>query len=223
MAIVRVTTTTSTQRAVTMAQSVAIRPVTMRQIYNGQTFTFRFPFAPREVNFDDLNADVMEIENPMRYPNLSQKGLRPTRLSFTVTIAERQSSGLKSVDDELRQLRAMALRDAPVTFTGMDRLLQYQAQLPGETTLSQSQWRITSLAVKVKYRANTPASVDAVANQIAQADVSLGFTEQRNVAVSAVYLPKLVYPVEFPSGGGGGGDVGSVGTSGGAGDGYGDY
>lgn len=198
-----------------MGQSRTPYGVTMRQfIWFGFYDDFVFPYAPKLVDFSNMSGEIAEIQRPRSYATVSQRNLKLTRVQFSFTMADRASGGLLPIDDELRRLRAMAMRDTNVTFQGLDRLIQYN--IPTEwftNVLTVSWWKIADLSIAVKQRTSNNPVFDlndgsAAGNRISVAECSMSLVEWRNPNIPFQWLPQITYPVEFPGGGGGSGSNG---------------
>lgn len=163
-------------------------PVIMRQFTTfPYTRDWTFDFAPREVTFDNISAEIAEISRVGRYPLASWRNPKLTHVGFEFRVADRESGGRVPVDLRLRALRDMSLSKSPTWFVGFDDLISYQSQYWYNVI---SAWFISSFSMKVVTRDTN--------NHILVADCAMSLVEIRNPSVPTAVLPIVVYPVDPP-------------------------
>lgn len=184
-------------------------PVTLRQFiwFTAPEETYVFPYAPREIAYEDLAAEIVEVERSQRYPLVEFKSPRLMKISFEVRIANRSSRGKLPIDEDLRKLRYMALRDTNVRITGLDRLVSERA-FPWSGSIETAWFKWTSFSITAQQREVLPG----IGHAITQANCAFQFVEWRNEVIQSVPLPRIFYPPEVPSNEGGGGEPTIVGT-----------
>lgn len=196
------------------SQSRAPTPFVMRQLLGfdpratlGYTYQdFEFPYVPREMSFEDLAPEIVELERPGKLPLVERKSPKLAKISFDFRIADRNSQGVVAVDDTLRTLRQLVARGQPVSFIGMDKVVQYQVKMY-DNSLSNAWYAITGFSIRTVQRVPRlypGSSGTSDRNAIAIADGSLQLTEQRNPWPTVIQVPRIVYPVDAPIGAGGG-------------------
>lgn len=184
--------------------------VVLRQLLpEGGVDSFEFPFAPREVSFEDLAGDVVEIARAGRYPHTEYRAPKLQKIAFDFRIADRDTGGIKPVDEQLDKLRTIALRDGVVQISGLDNLITYSN--PAQNIRYDAAWyRITNFALRSVQRTVDYQYVGS-AHRIAIADCSMTLVENRNDQLPIITVPRLYYNIDFPvvSGGDPGGVPGT--------------
>jgi hypothetical protein len=183
--------------------NISKSPAKMVQLSLGAPTIFTFPYAPVEVNFENLAAAYEETKRTAKWPTLNFSGYQLTKAALNFRLANRPSGGAFEIEDQLDQLRAMATVPFVVYFTGgVDRML-----LQGVTGISgrfSAWWRITDMSVKVLTR--------DLNNKATQADITMTVTEERNPTIPITFLSPIsyaVYPARKlpPQSGAGGGQT----------------
>jgi hypothetical protein len=156
----------------------------MNQLTFGPTTVFVFPYAPVEVNFENISASYEEVKRAGKYPTLAFSGYQLTKAALNFRLANRASGGQVNVEYEIQTLRAMATVPFPVYFTGGvdNMLLQGVRAIRGR---SAAWWRITDMSINILAR-----DLD---NKATQADVQMTMTEERNPSIPVVFLPPITY------------------------------
>jgi hypothetical protein len=160
----------------------------MTQFSLGEPTTFVFPYAPVEVNFENISASYEEVKRAGKYPLLSFTGYQLTKAALNFRLANRATGGQANVEIEIAVLRAMATVPFPVYFTGgVDRMLfQGVRTIRGRYT---AWWRITDMQISVLNR-----DLD---NKATQADVQMTVTEERNPTIPVTFLSPISY-TDYP-------------------------
>ena len=156
----------------------------MNQITFGATAVFVFPYAPVEVNFENIAATYEEVKRAGKYPTLAFSGYQLTKAALNFRLANRSSGGQVNVENEIDKLRGMATVPFPIYFTGgVDKmLLQGIKAIRGR---SGAWWRITDMSINVLAR-----DLD---NKATQADVQMTMTEERNPTIPVTFLSPIAY------------------------------
>lgn len=187
--------------------NVASTRVIMRQLLStGRYDTYEFPFAPREVSFEELSGDIVEIARAGRYPHTEYRAPKLQKVSFEFRVADRDTGGIAPIDEQLLKLRQMSLRDAVVQISGLDDLVTYSNRSEG-IRYDAAWYRITNFAFRSVQRAISGSSTNGN-HKIAIADCALSLVENRNDQLPVITVPRIFYPVDIPVASGG--DPGGV-------------
>lgn len=193
MAIARVPT--GFYQRLRASAATANERVVMRQfIWWGVYDDYEFPFSPRDISYEELAPEIAEVARNQRYPHVEQKSPRLMKVSFDVRIADRESGGIRPIDDQLVKLRNMALRNTGVTFHGLDKLITYRGtgSLASAPQLEQAWYRLTGFSIQSVRR----EVIAGFGHSISIADCSFQFVEWRNEVVDFIPVPRLIYPSE---------------------------
>ena len=156
----------------------------MNQLSFGATTVFVFPYAPVEVNFENIAASYEEVKRAGKYPTLAFSGYQLTKAALNFRLAHRASGGQFEVETQIDTLRAMATVPFPIYFTGgVDKLLLQGVR--GIRGRSSAWWRITDMSINVLAR--------DLNNKATQADVQMTMTEERNPSIPVVFLSPISY------------------------------
>ena len=156
----------------------------MVQLGFGPSTIFDFPYAPVEVNFENIAAAYEEVKRAGKYPTLAFSGYQLTKAALNFRLADRPSGGQVNVEDRIETLRAMATVPFAVYFTGgVDKmLLQGVRGIAGRFS---AWWRITDMSINILAR-----DLD---NKATQADIQMTMTEERNPSIPITFLSPISY------------------------------
>mgnify|MGYP007063362656 CR=1 FL=1 len=79
--------------------------------------TFEFPFGPKKVTYSNSSLEYREIQRPGRKPVLKATNPRLRTLNLNALMADRESGGKLSIEEDLQTLKDIASEDADLTFT----------------------------------------------------------------------------------------------------------
>jgi len=159
----------------------AVNAQASNNVWKYQPLTYVFPYAPVETSISDLAREYVEIERPSSQSLIAPKSPRLMKASFTCLIADRNSHGLTSVEQDLQHLAEMARRDSPIAFSGFGTFF---CKVPTDQVYRL--WRITDMSVSTRRR-------DPISGNITQAEVQFSITEDSNVGLASMALPRIVY------------------------------
>jgi len=150
-------------------------------VWKYSPLTYVFPYAPVETSISDLAHEYVEIERPSSQSLIAPRSPRLMKASFTCLIADRDSHGLISVEQDLQHLAEMARRDSPVAFSGFGTFF---CKVPTDQVYRL--WRITDMSISSRRR-------DPITGNITQAEVQFSITEDSNPGLASMALPRIVY------------------------------
>jgi hypothetical protein len=162
---------------------------------------YYFNPKPNQINYQNLGSDWTEIERVGQVPLVDWKNYKLMKVSFQfiVTPANGYRAGAfgdtaddgitLSIDDTLRELRAMATRPFPVTLFGFDDMLTHQLRFP----LTQSrgvEFAIAEFTISSLHRTGT--------GEINRATCDITLQELPLEKVTLIEMPKLLPMKKLP-------------------------
>lgn len=156
--------------------------------------TFEFPFGPKDIKYGANALEYSEVMRPSRKPLLRSKFPKNRTVAFTCVIADSESHGFLSCEDQLAILYSMAEQDKDLVFSHGGIALPFHV-------------RMTGLTVTARYRNKT--------GLITQAKVSMNLKESVAIDQEIIFMtavphePKVITAATNP---GGEPDVGSWGS-----------
>jgi len=160
----------------------------LKQGAMGRIRTYEFRYPPTNIQFDSLAPEWVEVERPGLVPIVGLRQYRLMRVQFEFLVSRNFDGIWQSVDDELYELRRMAVATDPVFFLYMDKVMTVPVNLPGanRATANGMFFRIVEFNIN-SLRRNTD-------NQITAAQCSMTLQEDFNLAIKAVSMPAIEYP-----------------------------
>lgn len=182
----------------------------MLQVSGADDLAYRFPYAPVQVEFSKLAAELEEVERPGSHAIIAERGPQLMRAAFQFRIAHRPSNGLQPVNRDMDLLRAMAGSGKPVMLLGVGGFFD-STDSTSQSALGGLKYRIVNLDLTVIRRGTN--------NEPWQVDADIELIEDHNPVFSSVNFVPFVYadaPIAAtPATGGGGGGGGNRRSGGG--------
>jgi len=138
-----------TDQVVSQAQLDAMAAAGADQLFSEDVFSFfgaggssltlkqfEFPFGPKEITYEGAALDYQEIQRPGLKPILKSVAPKLRRVALSAVIADRASSGLESVEDQIALLEGMAQDDLDLSFVHGGVHLGYLVRLTALTVTS---------------------------------------------------------------------------------------
>jgi len=152
---------------------------------------------PGQVSYSNLGSDWQDIERAGQIPLVDWKSYKLMTVSFQFVVVpsnayrmgafSEDASGTEinlSIDDDLRNLRAMATRPFPVILYGFDDMLNVQLRFPESDKARGVEFVIADMTMSAVHR--------TVEGAINRATVDITLREIPLEAISLIEMPKLV-------------------------------
>lgn len=152
---------------------------------DGTRYAYTFPFAPQQVQYNNLSPEISEISRPGRLPIIAFNKHRARQVAIKFLIAQPQDGLFGSVDDSIAELFAMIETARPVYFTNMDAQISNSLAETGTSNALRIFWSITDLNFS-SIRRNAD-------NQVVAAEANMTLVENVNIKVKIADLPRIVY------------------------------
>ena len=193
-------TNTRLQAANRISGAITIKSnnITAKMVLNktastDESYEFVFPYAPIDIEYNNLSAEWTEIARPGRTPLVDYSQNKLLQVSFRFLVARPFDGLVDSVDSDLQTLRYIASSQRTVSFFGMDGMLTNPFQIPGQPTRSSAGFffHVTEFSIR-SVRRNKD-------NKITAAECSITLTEVNDPAISVVSFPQIAYPPVLPA------------------------
>lgn len=152
---------------------------------------------PGQVSYSNLGSDWQDIERAGQIPLVDWKSYKLMTVSFQFVVVPSNSYRMGafsenasdteinlSIDDDLRNLRAMATRPFPVILYGFDDMLNVQLRYPESDKARGVEFVIADMTMSAVHR--------TVEGAINRATVDITLREIPLEAISLIEMPKLV-------------------------------
>jgi len=143
----------------------------LRKTEESGLLTFEFPFGPKEVQYSDHALKYQEIRRPGRKPLLRAQAPMNRSIKLNAVIADRETHGLASCEDQLQKLKDMAEADMDIEFR--HGYVTFPARL-----------RITSFNISSQER--------TLQGAISRASIDLAFKEVVPLNLEIVHLKAIL-------------------------------
>tara|TARA_Y100000004_G_scaffold168038_1_gene201088 strand:+ start:12649 stop:13413 length:765 start_codon:yes stop_codon:yes gene_type:complete len=118
-----------------------------------------FPFGPKDISHDKIEARFREIARPGKQPLLVKENEQLRTVSFSAVLAHKESGGVLPVDDLLGQIETIAANGYKCKFIYANTALSYFV-------------KITKLSYSIQYRDNEGLPIRAeVSFQLTEAPI----------------------------------------------------
>jgi hypothetical protein len=154
---------------------------------------FEFDYRPNSVNYSNIGSEWTEIGRVNNSPLLDFRSFKLMKISFEFLVGDNNNI-FTSCDDELRTLRAMAIRPFPVTFLGFDAMFNEQLIYPLFSGGSGIEFAIVDMSIVSVQRARADAGSfgQTPTGAINRATVNLTIQELPLEMQTLIQLPKLI-------------------------------
>jgi len=119
---------------------------------------FEFPYGPKDIKYGANALEYSEVMRPSRKPLLRSKFPKNRTVAFTAVIADKESHGLVSCEDQLATLYAMAEQDKDLTFSHGGIALPFHVRITGLTVTARQRTK-TGLITQAKIQMNLKESI----------------------------------------------------------------
>ncbi len=119
---------------------------------------FTFPYGPKDIKYGANALEYSEVMRPSRKPLLRSKFPKNRTVAFTCVIADKESHGFVSCEDQLATLYAMAEQDKDLTFTHGGIALPFHVRMTGLTVTAKER-RPSGLITQATIQMNLKESI----------------------------------------------------------------
>lgn len=190
--------TSINSNSVPQAEVSAIRGTNglrMFLIGNGEStdrnMTFYFPYAPAQMQINDLSSTYVEINRPKMIPIVEFAGHKLMKFQIEFLLSHLGNGVSMPVDEHIEFLRRMATSKQGIAFADGNKLLTSPLTYKGITGTTTTFFYITDMSINAQRMTYDNKGV-------AVASVSLSFTETRNPILTVVQMPKIKYTKTTP-------------------------
>lgn len=153
---------------------------------------FEFGYRPNSVNYSNIGSEWTEIGRVNTTPMLDFRSFKLMKISFEFLVGDNNNI-FTSCDQQLRELRMMAMRPYPVKFIGFDAMFRDQLTYPEFSGGSGILFAIVDMSIVSiqRARADSGLSGQTPTGEINRATVSLTIQELPLDTRNLIQMPKL--------------------------------